>query len=143
MYWDDAKYFFNIASRIKRSMGKKFSEVLKPYGLSGFHAMFFNALNNNPKGLSQAELTENLGIDKAHVSRVVASLEEKGFAKRESREGESRPLVVLTEKGVETAQMCDEIFVNIKKTICEAIPKENRDEFIKTMETLADIFEKN
>ena len=57
--------------------------------------------------LSGKELSDALGFDKAHTSRVLLELAELGFA---CREGSKNGLYSLTQEGLEWAQELKEVF---------------------------------
>lgn len=55
----------------------------------------------NASGLSQEDLCERIGINKAAVSRTVDSLVQKGFAKRDKNPQDARANIVhMTQNGV-------------------------------------------
>lgn len=79
------------------------------YGLKGPHAQCLFAMSSCPEGVTSARLCELCEKDKAAISRTVAELELAGLVNRVERNGSRyRALLVLTEKGRETAQSVNE-----------------------------------
>lgn len=63
--------------------------IVKKYDLTIAEQPFFMAIRAN-NGLTQEELTSLVGVDKAMTTRVVRSLEDKGFVRRVQDEGDRR-----------------------------------------------------
>lgn len=91
----------SIARRINflaRKSQLYIGSVLEPYELTAAEQPFFMALQTH-EGITQEELTVLVGVDKAVTTRVVRSLEAKGFLRRE-QDGQDRRrnLVYPTER---------------------------------------------
>lgn len=73
-------------------------EIAKKYGLSAAEQPFFMAIRKQ-SGLTQEELTALVGVDKAMTTRVIRSLESKGFIRKAQDERDKRQnLIYKTEK---------------------------------------------
>lgn len=102
------RFSFAIAE-IYRCWHKLAAEELAKYDLSSAHAVYLNALYNNPEGITAAKLGELSGKNKADVSRMIAVLEKKGMLQKEAvGENMYRALLKLTEQGKEAAQHVQE-----------------------------------
>ena len=82
----------------------------EPLGLKGSHVMMLYELNRQRDGMTGAELSKALCLDKAAISRTASQLEDKGLVHiRQSQTGKRyRALIVLTGDGEKTADMLDD-----------------------------------
>lgn len=72
--------------------------ALAKYDLTAAEQPFFMALQHR-EGMTQEELTAIVGVDKAVTTRVVKSLEKKGFLKRvQDKQDRRKNLIYPTEK---------------------------------------------
>lgn len=78
---------------------------IRGYGLKAVHVLCVYFLNENPQGLTAAEIVKLTVEDKAAISRALAELKSKGFA---DCVGNGRNAVVtLTESGKALAEFID------------------------------------
>ena len=85
--------------RLLYALIKRRNEDLKETGSDLLHAEFIVLkILNIIKGASQTQLANVLGKERSGVSRLLASLEKKGYIRREALNG-STNYVTLTEKG--------------------------------------------
>ena len=79
---------------------------LEDTGLAGCQTPYLTALCRHP-GMTQEELAKALNVNKSSVTRQLATLEEKGYVRREGDPRDKRSLLVYpTEK---TQEMMDRI----------------------------------
>lgn len=86
------------------------NEVMNEYGLNGGDAMYLFYLAQHSEGLTVSQMSEINNVSKAAVSRIYASLCEKGciyFAEYNGGKKYNTP-AVLTEKGKEKAVLITE-----------------------------------
>lgn len=94
-------------------------------------AIFVAAIDEQNEFYSQQQLSEFLGCNKAHTSRTLAKLQEKGLVEPIS----SRNSVIkLTEKGKKLAETTK----SIKHDFCVSLVKGVTDEEMKTFEKVLD-----
>lgn len=78
-----------------------FNVALEPLGIEGRHFAVLNKLERHP--LSQRQLVDLIGSDKASMVRLVDDLEAKRLVRRDTVPGDRRiRAVTLTEHGVKT-----------------------------------------
>ncbi len=69
-------------------------------GLAGCQTPYLTALYRHP-GISQEEMARELNVNKSTVARQLASLEDKGYVRRESSPADKRIILVHpTEKAI-------------------------------------------
>jgi len=90
-------------NRLNKNLQKIYDELLKPYGLSKFHAFYLMFLMKFDKGLKLIELNEKIGCDKANTSRAIMDMENKGIIVKEGNTCEKKFIVKLTERGFQIA----------------------------------------
>lgn len=80
-------------------------------GLKGSHVMLLYELERHPEGLTAAQLSEMLSLDKAAISRAVAQLSQKGLVdtgKMPDGKRRYRSEITLTPSGTAAAKRLDE-----------------------------------
>lgn len=75
--------------RVARQAQNRVGSITQKYNLTAAEQPFFMALRQND-GLTQEELTALVGVDKSMTTRVIKSLEAKGFIRREQDENDKR-----------------------------------------------------
>lgn len=71
-----------IITTLSRNIQQELKEVVEPFGITAGEEPYFMELVYE-EGLTQDELTNRVSVDKSATARVVRSLEEKGYLKRE------------------------------------------------------------
>ncbi len=85
-----------------REFQKYINTELKPYGITSAEYSYLLLLYENDGELSQDDLHKLSHIDRAAITRAIASLEQKGYVTKRAREQNSRHFVVtLTDKAQE------------------------------------------
>lgn len=100
------------AQKIMQSARQIINCGLKPYNLISTEGnVLLHIFMTEEKEINQELLVEQLGIDKAAVSRTVNSLNEKGYLIREKRADDKRAYQLkLTEKALDTAPKIETIY---------------------------------
>ncbi|WP_294517901.1 MarR family winged helix-turn-helix transcriptional regulator [Atopobium minutum] len=87
------------------------------FGLQGTDASCLLCLHKYPKGIPSADIARALDVDRALVSRSLASLMQKGYAQTHDDQGQGavgyRSPVFLTKKGMELACQVEEIITRM------------------------------
>lgn len=90
-----------IADVLKK-MHKMQAESLEDYSLSAIHAPYMTTLAAHAEGLTMAELSKILKLDKANTSRAMNELLDKGFAEK-AEDKKKKSVLRLTESGLAVA----------------------------------------
>lgn len=87
--------------------------------------------------MSQQQLVEHLGVDKAAVTRLVSGLEERGYVTRtpDPKDGRAK-LIQATEGAMQVQEDVIALEDAYYDWLLEALPEEERDLFIRQMRTL-------
>lgn len=139
----------NIARKITL-LGRKsqtyLGVILAKYNLTAAEYPFFIAIRQQ-EGITQEELTTLVGVDKAMTTRVVSSLEKKGFLKRMQDEQDRRKnLIYLTEKSRRLHPMVKEELQTFNQLLTGGIDEKTLEIFYDALgqmeENLANIQQK-
>lgn len=90
-----------IADVLKK-MHKMQAESLEDYSLSAIHAPYMTTLDAHAEGLTMAELSKILKLDKANTSRAMNELLDKGFDEK-AEDKKKKSVLRLTESGLAAA----------------------------------------
>lgn len=101
--------------KVKRIIDKYIESDLKDCDLSRMESFYLNALLND-NGLSLSDLTKQVCFDKANTTRIVGSLEKKGYIERKNDETDSRKYKIFTTEKAE----------NVKKKVLSSRLKFNQ-----------------
>lgn len=126
------------------AVAKMYNEEAKNYGST--MAMGFTLLSIDPKtGTPSTALGPKMGMEATSLSRILKSLEEKGFITRKPNPNDGRGvLIYLTEAGLEKRNLSKNAVLSFNDTILENIPKEKMNVFFEVTETINKlILEKN
>ena len=109
------RFSFSIFE-ITRHWHKITSDEMEKYGLKGTHCVYLLAMHQHPGGITATQLGEICGRDKADVSRMVSSMEQKGLVTREAvSKNLYRGLLKLTEEGLAAADfVCQRVKVAVE-----------------------------
>ena len=109
---------------------KKFNNEIKKFNLSSEQFAILKLIENNK--LTPTEIANILNRDKANITRIVNSLEKKGFIKKE-KINEKSFYVVITEIGLDRVSKAEKIAIKLNKKIKTIITEK---EFQFLLETL-------
>lgn len=87
--------------------------------------------------MSQQQLVEHMGIDKAAVTRLVSGLEERGYVTRtpDPKDGRAK-LIQATEAAVQVKEDVAALEDAYYDWLLEALPEEEREVFVRQMKAL-------
>ncbi len=129
--------FSYLISELSKLLHKIETDELMELGIRGPYAIYILALSKHEEGVSMAKLSEICSRDKADVSRAIASLIEKGIAKKIGSEGQKyRAPVTLTEKGFLVATRISDKARRAVECASEGVSDEDRKIFYETLETI-------
>lgn len=110
---------------------------MKKYGLHGTSARVLIAFRRNGS-MTAAELTKELGRNKAELSRIIADLEKKGLLEKASKTANYRVRLRLTEIGSNTA---DRLNHSVERAVFFAgnkLSDEEREILYKALDSIKD-----
>lgn len=108
---DRFETFSGLISALNKEVQRLKKTEMARFGLQGTDAMCLVCLNKHPEGIPSADIARTLGVDRALVSRSVASLMQKGYAQTQEAQGVVgyRSPVLLTKKGKELGHQVEEV----------------------------------
>lgn len=108
------------------------------FGLKGPHAQCLFAMGRFPEGITASRLCDLCDKDKAAISRTVAEMEREGLVNRVERNGNRyRALLVLTEKGIQTAQIVNQKIQLAVELAGEGLDDAQREIFYRVLALIA------
>ena len=78
----DISYLPVLFHRLQKRIMDEHEGIMKSYDLTKRHIPFLMMLGRNKEGLTQQELSEMLKMDKAHTSRTLRDLEQRGYVEK-------------------------------------------------------------
>ena len=95
-------------SRVSRELSTGFDAQLKTLGLTSARARVMLLLARSPEGVSQASVTDFLGVEHPTAVRILDGLESLGHVRREPAPNDRRAkLIVLTDLGRPVSQQVE------------------------------------
>ena len=123
-------------TKIAREASKLAVRTLKEDGIGTAEYDFIHLVRHHP-GITQAEVREQLRVDKGAAARRAASLEAKGYLVRKPNPDDGRSqLLYATPKAEELKNSKAAIETVFYAWLVEELPEAERDAFCKTLETL-------
>lgn len=122
----DTKFIGKLSSKIYRRGNIYITEKLKPYGINYIQMMCLVALYIED-GIRQEEIVEDIGIDKASVTRAIKSLEDNTYLTRTRNESDKRAFnLYLTEKAMEFKEISWKFLSEWELMISEGIDDKDK-----------------
>lgn len=116
--------FLGAIGEISRCYALFRNNRLEEKGLVGYQSLYVNTICRNP-GISQEQLADLLIFNKSSVARQLASLEEKGFVRRERSPQDKRILLVYpTEKAEEVVPYIHRAVQEFRESISQGLTEE-------------------
>ncbi len=78
----DISYLPVLFHRLQKKMMDEHEGIMTSYDLTKRHIPFLMILGRNKEGLTQQEISEMIKMDKAHTSRTLRDLEQRGYVKK-------------------------------------------------------------
>lgn len=104
---------------------------------SGFTVIYYMSMYGD--GMTQAQLTKMLILDKAAISRTLKALETSGFIRKENSPTDGRKQhIFLTEKGCEIQGFVTEAYDKIFNQLTEGISRDDVYQCLTTLEAIHD-----
>lgn len=110
---------------------------LEDTGLAGCQTPYLMALSRH-EGLTQEELARDLNVNKSSVARQLATLEEKGYIRRESDPHDRRSLLVYpTDKALALKEQMRRVLREWSAYLTADFTDEERETLSRLMERVA------
>lgn len=117
--------------------------LLADYNLNHSEGNLLVYLYKDGDGISQNQLKENLGVDKATVSRAINSLIKKDYLKKQKSPEDGRVnLIYLSQKAYEVKEEINEIYQQWFKIFLDEIKEDEAEKVINTLEKMYKIIQK-
>jgi len=115
---------------------KMYNEEAKNYGLT--MAIGFTLLSIDPKkGTPSTALGPKMGMESTSLSRILKSIEEKGYIERKPNPNDGRGvLIYLTALGLAKRKDSKEVVLRFNEAVKENIAEEDLVGFFKTVEII-------
>jgi len=115
---------------------KMYNEEAKNYGLT--MAIGFTLLSIDPKkGTPSTALGPKMGMESTSLSRILKSIEEKGYIERKPNPNDGRGvLIYLTALGLTKRRDSKEVVLRFNEAVKEDINEEDLVGFFKTVEVI-------
>jgi len=124
-------------SRLYKHHEQFINRELDIYNLKHNEGNLLMYLYHNVDGINQETLTENLGVDKATISRAVKGLLKKGYLIRKKSAEDGRVyLIFLSEKAREIKPVVEKIYQEWFSLIMVDIPDEEKRIMIKNLKKM-------
>lgn len=119
-----------------QSVAKMYNDEAKKNGST--MAIGFALLSIDPKtGTPSTALGPKMGMEATSLSRILKSMEEKGFIERKPNPNDGRGVIVhLSPMGLEKRELSKAAVLRFNNTIKETVSKEKLDHFFEVTETI-------
>lgn len=130
-------------SRIYKSIQKIKKTRMSSLGLKGTHVMCIYYLNQNPEGLTGAELCTLCREDKSGISRILAELEKMNFISYRLAQGKKkyRTRALLTDAGKAYAKKVTGLISHASEAGGRGLTEKEREIFYRVLFRIADNLE--
>ena len=129
------------AHKMIRSGRQMINENLRPLNLSSSEGNILLHLWTQGQEMGQEELVRQLDVSKPAVSRVLSSLEAKGFVARQQDPDDKRAYrVQMTDKALEIGPAVEQIYNQVYALAMEGISQDELDYFLKLFGRMSENF---
>ena len=121
-------YDFSKLFNIKKFYAAYMTNVAKENGVGVGCLVFLKALSTK-EFRSQQELSEFVGCNKAHTSRIITKMQEMGFV--EVAQNKADAPLTLTKKGIAFGKKAEKLHKEYTEKLVEDVPQEELEVFRK------------
>ena len=122
-----------VVGGVVKKLRKKQDDLLSPYGLTNFHAVYIVNLNKYQE-MTMSDLTAVAGTDKANTTRVVKDLLSKNIVEKHG--GERKFILKLTENGKQIAKTFKDKIEKFMQKVFVDFTESERMELCKLLDKL-------
>ena len=130
--------FSGVIGSAAKSLERLKAKGMADYGLAGTHTLCMRQLYEAEEGLTRTQLAQNLGVDRAQITRIIGELIAGGYVLEQGGGSNYRKKCVLTERGRE---LTDQINVRVNHAVAFVsgeIPAERLETFYEVLEEICD-----
>jgi DNA-binding MarR family transcriptional regulator len=110
---------------------------MQKYGLGSGHFFFLRVLMSK-EGISQNELSDILGVDKATTAKAMSKLTEAGYVKREIDSLDTRVYkLFLTDNGKKIGQKLRKLGSELEEILTEGFSGDEKQQLLSLLERAA------
>ena len=120
------------------TLRKKFNSEIKHFGLSSEQFAVMKLIDELGE-LMPSKIAEILGRDRANITRIINSLEKKGFIKKEKINAKSYN-ISLSPKGYENLKKAEEVAIKFNKKIRDLVSEDDYKCLIEKLSYIRDNF---
>ncbi|MGI6176668.1 MAG: MarR family winged helix-turn-helix transcriptional regulator [Christensenellales bacterium] len=125
-------------SLLHRKMNKGLNTRLMQIGLSNAQSGLLELLYYNGK-MTQADLCEELKLDKSTVAKALDRMEQNGLVTKTVNPDDSRSFLVSpTQKAIETIPMAQEVLSSWSEDVTSGMTKKEKERFLKLIKQVAE-----
>ena len=131
--------FVGLIANIHKNIQKIKHDKMQQFGLSGNHVMCLFYLAQHQEGLTGAQLSQLMSVNKAAVSRAMAELVEKDYVFYENLEAgkKYRAVAKLTVKGFAVTEQIDGIICEVVNEIGNDLQEDERTMMYQSLNTVS------
>ena len=135
--------FSTLISGIQGHIQKLKVRYTAQFGLKPVHVLWLYLLRVYPEGMYASELATACGFDRSLVSQNLNQLLDGGVVTTLASGARRRYgwKLVLTEKGMELAEIISTVAADVQNTVSRDIPASDLEVFYRTLRTLSGKFE--
>ena len=122
---------------LRKKMMEEHRILLESYGLTQKHLDYLMLLNCHKSGLAQKDIVERIHLDKAHASRSLRELVEKGILSKEDKKGYNNKYF-LSNFGLEVSEKIKSQSLRIHQEVFSVLSEEEREQIEKIAKKLSD-----
>ena len=135
--------FAGLLNSAVKSIQRLKAAGMKQFNLSAAHTTCLCRLAEaGEDALTQGQLIQLEGMDRAHISRVVGELCKRGYAAPEAQSGQYRKHYHLTPQGREITNEIQKIILSVNRFVSDQIPREDIEVFYRTLRTITQNLER-
>ena len=119
-----------------QAVSKMYNEEAKNYGVT--MAIGFTLLSIDPKkGTPSTALGPKMGMESTSLSRILKSIEERGFIQRKPNPKDGRGVLIhLTALGLEKRKESKDVVLRFNEVVKEHVSEEDLTGFFKTVDII-------
>lgn len=133
----DISYLPVLFHTLHKKMMEEHENIITSYDLTRKHVPFLMVMARSEEGFTQQEISEKMSMDKAHTSRTLRELEEKGYVLKLG-EGSYKHKYIITEKAKKIKEIIKSSNDEIVKRMLEVLTDDEINQFESIIKKITD-----